>query len=256
MLFPCVRSSARGHSSAQQCADKLAADLLLPFDTPQTQQVNDAVHRVDALRSSMPSLIKAAVTKQLEEMRPVADAVAAGVNDLQQLPDAHADGGMMATTTGQPAAEELQAMLEETFRRLPALRCAIAAGQTRQQGGVPAPQPRLSRPLAMPAAPYHPSQPSSSRPYTRRPRLSPFTRMALAWPPRARMDHTVQRLSRILGALQSEEARPSPKTVERVLMNRLASDELDDGREDDLGVEDAGKALTRRRLAQDLHAPN
>lgn len=151
-------------------------------------QVNDAVHRVDEMRQTMPGLISAAITKEMEKLRP---AVAAASADASELA-AGAEAGSSGAADG-PAAAELQAMLSDVANRLPALR--------------------------------------------------------------ARVDQTVGRLGRIITAVESEQSRPSPKTVERVVMGRLLV--AGPGQEDDvaLGIsDDAGKALTRRRLAQDLQA--
>eukprot|EP00798_Chlamydomonas_sp_ICE-L_P013673 gene13673-19561_t len=68
---------------------------------------------------------------------------------------------------------------------------------------------------------------------------------------KARLDQTVQRLSRVIDTFESEKSRPSPKTVERVLMNRSPAC----GGMPTPGDATASAArtnMTRRQLAHDL----
>lgn len=66
---------------------------------------------------------------------------------------------------------------------------------------------------------------------------------------RAKLDNTLQRLSRIISITEADHCRPSPRTVERALLGHgrrgMAEDEL----EQDLGAEN-----TRQRLAYELAA--
>lgn len=68
---------------------------------------------------------------------------------------------------------------------------------------------------------------------------------------RARIQQAVQRLERTLSALQAEQERPSPKTVERVVMNKELRKEEEEGTPA-LGPSVSGGDLTRRRLASSL----
>jgi hypothetical protein len=64
------------------------------------------------------------------------------------------------------------------------------------------------------------------------------------------VEESVQRLERILGAVESDQARrASPKTVERAMLGRLGGEE----REDVQGEPDAAMCM-RARLARDLLA--
>jgi hypothetical protein len=58
----------------------------------------------------------------------------------------------------------------------------------------------------------------------------------------AKLDQTLSRLTKIIDLTVQDQSRPSPRTVERVLMNRGDKD----------GEDDIGATITRRRLANGL----
>ena len=60
----------------------------------------------------------------------------------------------------------------------------------------------------------------------------------------AKLDQTLSRLTKIIDLTEQDQSRPSPRTVERVLMNR--------GLNDKAGEDDMGATFTRRRLANGL----
>ncbi|KAG1672524.1 hypothetical protein FOA52_002833 [Chlamydomonas sp. UWO 241] len=66
----------------------------------------------------------------------------------------------------------------------------------------------------------------------------------------ARLDQTLQRLSRIVSITESEASRPSPRTVEKVMMAHHFGDADTDAASDD----QMGADATRRALAQQLAA--
>ena len=60
----------------------------------------------------------------------------------------------------------------------------------------------------------------------------------------AKLDQTLQRLTKIIDLTEQDQSRPSPRTVEKALMNRgLSENEVED---------DIGATFTRRRLAHGL----
>ncbi|GAX75407.1 hypothetical protein CEUSTIGMA_g2851.t1 [Chlamydomonas eustigma] len=70
----------------------------------------------------------------------------------------------------------------------------------------------------------------------------------------ARLDQTLQRLTRIVDITEADQCRPSPRTVEKVLMNRT-SHRIAALDQDDVGNEEAiAAAATRKRLIQDFAA--
>ena len=60
----------------------------------------------------------------------------------------------------------------------------------------------------------------------------------------------MQRLGRIITAIEADQSRPSPRTVEKVLMMR-GEDQLGDVTVD-IRLDTAGANATRKRLARDL----
>jgi hypothetical protein len=79
---------------------------------------------------------------------------------------------------------------------------------------------------------------------------SPLLQHRIPLEHRARLDQTLQRLTRIIDITEADQNRPSPRTVEKVLLNRR--DGTTDGdRQDDV---DIGAATTRKRLAIELGA--
>ncbi len=65
---------------------------------------------------------------------------------------------------------------------------------------------------------------------------------------RARLEQAEQRLARNLSAVEADKHRPSPKTVERVMMDKTNRSARDGSQAD----EDAGSGLTKRMLAREL----
>ena len=66
---------------------------------------------------------------------------------------------------------------------------------------------------------------------------------------RARLDQTLQRLTRIIDITEADQNRPSPRTVEKALLNRGGS-----GTATEMDDEEIGAATTRKRLAFGLGA--
>lgn len=69
---------------------------------------------------------------------------------------------------------------------------------------------------------------------------------------RARLDQAVARLNRIIAAIEMEQTRPSPRTVERVLLRANSSGAHTPSFRHGGDQADA-EAATRRRLARDLN---
>ena len=67
---------------------------------------------------------------------------------------------------------------------------------------------------------------------------------------RARLDQTLQRLTRIVDITEADQNRPSPRTVEKALMINHGGSKADGSGEDG----DIGAATTRKRLAYGLGA--
>lgn len=84
----------------------------------------------------------------------------------------------------------------------------------------------------------------------RMPTLPVATHTASRFVRRARLDQAVQRLTRIVSVYESEQSRPSPRTVEKVLFNRDRSQE--EGDDTQLAADTAEAAATRKRLAREL----
>lgn len=70
-------------------------------------------------------------------------------------------------------------------------------------------------------------------------------------PRSARLDQAVSRLNRVISAFEMEQARPSPRTVEKVLARASCGAA---GQDDTAAEGDKEVAATRRRLANDLMA--
>ena len=66
---------------------------------------------------------------------------------------------------------------------------------------------------------------------------------------RARLDQTLQRLTRIIDITEADQNRPSPRTVEKALLNRGAGTLATEMNDVEIGA-----ATTRKRLAFGLGA--
>ena len=71
---------------------------------------------------------------------------------------------------------------------------------------------------------------------------------------RARLDQTLQRLTRIVDITEADQNRPSPRTVEKALLNRGGGGETAADVDCPGGEDDIGAATTRKRLAFGLGA--